>query len=612
MEDRLPRKLAAILYADVAGYSRLTGEDEDATHRTLGEYLDFIATTIQSHRGQVMHYAGDAVLAKFDAVLDAVSSAVTIQSELNARNHDVHDGGKLQFRIGVNLGDVIEDRGDIYGDGVNIAARLESLAQPGGICISDSVRTALGNKLPLELECMGEQDVKNIAEPVKAFRTAIQQNSERVETEMPQKSVESPDKPSIVVLPFSNMNDDPEQEYFVDGITEEIITGLGRFREIIVVARGSSFLFKGQSLDPVEVASKLGVEYVLEGSVRKAGNRVRITTKLIEGKRGHQICSERYDRELDDIFAVQDDVSQRLVAMLAGQLEENSRARALRTNTNNLSAYDYWLRGKHYLGDWKGSKDEIVRAREMFERAIELDPGYAAAHAGLAGAYLVEFEKGWTTSPEAIGERALELARKAVTLDERDSWARFVLAIAYRDVKSNFELADAQVRTAIELNPNHYWNYCFKGWLSTCAGDLEEGIACGNEAIRRNPLLPDGCLYSMVFAEYLSGRYELAIETFGKMSHPDPECDACLAACYAQLGRDDEARRAAHDFRKRAGEKVKKAESWHAYWSSRLKFKDPAALEHLLEGMRKAGLSEQPTAEQATSNLVTTSPESSR
>jgi len=591
MEDRLPRKLAAILYADVASYSRLTGEDEDATHRTLGEYLDLISTTIQSHRGQVVHYAGDAVLAKFDAVLDAVSSAVTIQTELSARNHGVPHDGKLQFRIGVNLGDVIEDRGDIYGDGVNIAARLESLAQPGGICISESVRTALGNKLPLELECMGEQEMKNIAEPVKAFHASIQQSATSTQTETANRAVESPDKPSIVVLPFTNMSDDPEHEYFVDGITEEIITGLGRFREIIVVARGSSFLFKGQSVHPVEAASKLGVEYVLEGSVRKAGNRVRITIQLIDGRTGHQICAERYDRELEDIFAVQDDVSQRLVALLAGRLEETSRAQALRKSTANLSAYDYWLRGKHYLGDWKGSKDDVALARQMFERAIELDANYAAAYAGLAGAYLLEFENGWTTSQEAIGERALELARKAVALDERDSWVHLVLALAYRDVKANFELADAQVRTAIELNPNHYWNYCFKCWLSTCAGDLEEGISCGNEAVRRNPLLPDGCLSGIAIAEYLAGRYERAIETFGKMSNPDPECEACLAACYAQLGRDDEARVAADDFRKRAGEEVEKAESWHAYWSAMLKFKDPAALEHLLEGMGKAGLS---------------------
>ena len=592
MEDHLPRKLAAILYADVADYSRLTGEDEDATHRTLGEYLDLISTTIQSHRGQIMHYAGDAVLAKFDAVLDALSSAVTIQTDLGARNSDVPDEAKLRFRIGINLGDVIEDRGDIYGDGVNVAARLESLAQPGGICISDSVRIALGNKLPLEFECMGEQEVKNIAEPVKVFRATIQQNPAGTKTDTPQNSVESSEKPSIVVLPFANMSDDPEHEYFVDGITEEIITGLGHFREIIVVARGSSFLFKNQSVDAVEAAGKLGVEYVLEGGVRKAGDRVRITTQLINGKTGFQLWAERYDRVLEDIFAVQDDVSQRIVAMLSSRLEEDSQKRALRKSTTNLSAYDYWLRGKHYLGDWKGSEDDVLRAREMFEHSIELDPEYAAAYAGLASVYLEEFNHGWTTSLEETGARALELARKAVALDERDSYAHFVLAAVYRNVKSNFELADAQVRIAIELNPNYYWNYCFKCWLSTFAGDLEEGISCGNEAIRRNPLLPDNCLVGIVFAEYFAGRYKRAIESFSKMLHPTVATQACIAACYTHLDRDDEARALAEDVRNSLTKKYTtlNEKSWQRYWLGALPLKDPKGLEPLFKDLRKAGL----------------------
>ena len=516
---------------------------------------------------------------------------MTIQTELSERNGNIPSDSRLQFRIGINLGDVIEDRGDIYGDGVNIAARLESLAQPGGICISESVRTALGNKLQLQLECMGEQEVKNIAEPVKAYRTALDRGTERQKAVASARRTDSEERPSIAVLPFKNMSGDADDEYFADGITEEIITGLGRFREILVVAKGSSFTFKGRSVDPVEAAGKLGVGYILEGSIRKAGNRVRITIQLIDGGNGHQVCAERYDRELEDIFEVQDDVAQRLVGMLAGRLEEVSQARALNKATENLSAYDYWLQGKYYLGDWGGSWDDIRKSREMFERASELDPGYAGAYAGQAATYILEFERGWGEERDAASERALELARRAVALDERDSWSRFVLAVALRDVKADYELAEAQVRTAIALNPNHYWNYCFKCWLSTCAGDLEEGIYCGHEAIRRNPLLPDGCLTSIGFAEYLAGRYERAIETFRQMSALGPRDEACLAAAYAQVGRDEDARRAAEDFRKRAAEKLKKASSWEAYWSERLNFKDPAALEHLLDGMRKAGLS---------------------
>jgi tetratricopeptide (TPR) repeat protein len=278
--------------------------------------------------------------------------------------------------------------------------------------------------------------------------------------------------------------------------------------------------------------------------------------------------------------------------LLAGRIEEQGKARAMRKNTRNLSAYDFWLQGKYYLRDWKGSNEDIIKAREMFENAIELDADYAAAYAGLAGTYILEFENSWTDTPVETGQIALELARKAASLDDQDSWVHLVLALAYRDVKSDFELANAQVRTAIELNPNHYWNYCFKSWLSTCSGDLEEGIFCGNEAIRRNPLLPDGCLTSMVFAEYLSGRYDQAIETFGKMINPDFRVQACLAACYAQLGRHEDARRAAEEFRKCTGDKdkIELDENWNEFWSAMFKFKNPEAIDHLLEGMSKAGL----------------------
>ncbi|MFQ5756341.1 MAG: haloacid dehalogenase type II [Acidiferrobacterales bacterium] len=319
--DRLPRKLAAILYADVAGYSRLTGEDEDATHRQLSEYLDLISATVESHRGRVMHYAGDAVLAMFDAVVDAVSCATEIQDKLRERNQELSNGRKVHFRIGVNLGDVIEDRGDIYGDGVNVAARLERLGDPGGICISDAVRSAIGKKLNLDYEDLGEQEVKNIAKPVRAYRVTIGEK-EAPEVRAPgQPSLELPDKPSIAVLPFTNMSGDPDQEYFSDGITEDIITELSRFRELFVSTRNASFAFKGQSVDIVEVGAKLGVQFVAEGSVRKAGTRVRVTAQLVDAATGNHIWAERYDRELEDIFAVQDDISHTIVSTLAGRLK---------------------------------------------------------------------------------------------------------------------------------------------------------------------------------------------------------------------------------------------------------------------------------------------------
>jgi adenylate cyclase len=270
MNDRLPRKLSAILYADIAEYSRLTGDDEDATHRALTEYLDLVSSTIQSHRGEVMHYAGDAVLARFDAVVDAVSSAIDIQEQLKLRNSDLPDERKVQFRIGVNSGDVIEDRGDIYGDGVNVAARLEGLAEPGGICISDAVRIAIGNKLGLAYEDMGDQRVKNIAEAVRAYQIVMREEVMEVDP-LNLPSLELPDKPSIAVLPFTNMSNDPEQEFFSDGITEDIITALSKISSMLVIARNSTFVYKGKAVDVKQVGRDQGVRYVLEGGLRKAG-----------------------------------------------------------------------------------------------------------------------------------------------------------------------------------------------------------------------------------------------------------------------------------------------------------------------------------------------------
>jgi TolB-like protein len=287
--DRLPRKLAAILYADVAGYSRLTGDDEDATHRTLSEYLDLISSSVESHHGRIMHYAGDAVLAMFNAVIDALACASAIQEDLKTRSEGSPEGRRLKFRIGLNLGDVIEDRGDIYGDGVNIAARLESLAEPGGICISGTVYDAIGNKLPIQYEFMGEQQVKNIEKPVRAYRVLQDTNEDMEAVSSGPLTLESPDKPSIAVLPFTNMSGDPEQEYFSDGITEDIITELSRFPTLFVIARHSSFAFRAQTFDVKEIGGKLGVRYIVEGSVRTAGDRMRITAQLIDVETGNHI-----------------------------------------------------------------------------------------------------------------------------------------------------------------------------------------------------------------------------------------------------------------------------------------------------------------------------------
>lgn len=587
MDDRLPRKLAAILYADVAGYSRLTGADEDATHRRLSTYLDLIASTIDMANGKVMHYAGDAVLARFDAVVDAVCCATDVQFQLATRNADLDDDRKVEFRVGINLGDIIEDRGDIYGDGVNVAARLESLATPGGICISEAVRTALGGKLNLDYESLGEQQVKNIAEPVRAFLIRGIGTKHCASIAMP--AAAETDRASIVVLPFKNMSSDPDNDFFAEGIGEEIMTILGRYGEIVLASRGSAHEVSNETSDPAEAADRLGVKFALNGSVRRAGDRVRIVATLVDGESGRQVWSETYDHVLEDIFELQDEVAQKIVVTLVGKIERADLERSLQKHTN-LSAYECVLRGRHYFGDWKGSEEDLRRAREMFERAIELDPRYAAAYSGLASVCHQECKYGWSDEPEASGDKCIELARRAIELDAHDSFAHLLLSSAYWRFKRNFELARSQYEKAVELNPNYYWTYCYGCWFSASYGDLEASMICGKEAIRRNPMLPDGCLESLGFTEYLAGRYQNAIATIGQINQITPSSYACLAASYAQLGQVDDAQKVAAECVDHEGECARDITDWRRFWNDYIDFRDQAPVEHLIEGLDKAGL----------------------
>jgi len=416
VEERLPRKLAAILYADVAGYSRLTGEDEDATHRRLAEYLDRIAAIIERHGGRVMHYAGDAVLAMFEAVIDALTCAAQVQSDLKTRNEDLPDERKIEFRIGVNLGDVIEDRDDIYGDGVNVAARLESLAVPGGICISESVHTAVGNKLPFDYNFLGEQEVKNIAQPVSAYHAHLKSDAVLPEPRgaprrvkqmqravtvavvvvlvvvggalswfkpwKPREELASiermafplPDKPSLAVLPFTNMSDDAKQEYFVDGMTEDLITDLSKLSGLFVISRNSTFTYKGKAVEVRQVAEDLGVRYVLEGSVRRVGDQVRVNAQLVDATTGGQLWANRYDDQFDNIFALQDRMTKKIFAALAVNLSAAEQEKLGHKETYNIEAYDAFLKGWEHYRRW--TPEDFRIALSFFQRAIELDPQY--------------------------------------------------------------------------------------------------------------------------------------------------------------------------------------------------------------------------------------------
>ncbi len=376
------RRLAAILSADVVGYSRLMEEDEDGTLSVLQAHrAELIDPTIAAHRGRIVKLMGDGALVEFASVVDAVECAVAVQRGMAQRNANVPEDKRIDFRIGINLGDIIIEGTDIYGDGVNVAARLQELAAPGGIALSATAHEHAMAKVDVGFRDGGEHELKNITKPVRIYHWSddASPQADMADTE---SSLPLPDKPSIAVLPFDNMSGDPEQEFFADGLTEDIITELSRFRSLFVIARTSSFAFKGQSVNVGEIGRKLGVQYVVEGSIRKAGDQVRITAQLVEAETGNHIWAERYDRELADIFAVQDEVVQAIVGTLVGRLAKAGAERALRKSGENLTAYDLVLRGKHYLE--RGSKDDVLEARAIFEQALELDPNHARAYIGLA------------------------------------------------------------------------------------------------------------------------------------------------------------------------------------------------------------------------------------
>jgi adenylate cyclase len=439
-EDRLPRKLAAIFYADVVGYSRLIGEDEEGTHRQLKSMFEVVAASINTYGGSVVKYAGDAVLAQFPTVTDALASAADVQQTLFERNRELPDERKIQFRIGVNLGEVIVDGDDIHGDGVNVAARLEGLAEPGGICISDSVKSAVGKKLHIEYESLGEQQVKNIADPVRAYHARLQPGATlpeptgvakpqtpsrgrlvagaavialvvgsgllvwfkpwapEIEPALDHQTERPPiEKPSIAVLPFNNVSGDPEQDYFSDGISEDIITDLSRVSGLKVIDRNSSFTYKGKAVKLQQVGKDLGAQYVLLGSVRRAGNRVRITTQLAKAADGYQLWADRYDREQGDIFALQDEITEKIISALLIKLSGNERDLLTSRPTRNFEAYDVFLQGQRHFK--VANKEDNLLAQGRYRQAIELDPGFGRAYGAYAVALAFSFARGWSDRP---------------------------------------------------------------------------------------------------------------------------------------------------------------------------------------------------------------------
>jgi TolB-like protein/tetratricopeptide (TPR) repeat protein len=588
-QERVQRRLAAILAADVVGYSRLMEQDEAGTLATLKarrkEVLEPLCT---QHHGRIFKVTGDGVLVEFGSAVNAVQCAVELQREMAAASGDLPDARRIVLRVGVNLGDVMIDGGDLYGDGVNIAARLERIAEPGSVLVSGTAFDYVRNKVTARFEELGPQALKNIDEPVRVYRLT---DTPRVQ--VPTAQTPS-DKPSIAVLPFVNMSGDPAQDYFAEGIAEDIIMDLSRFRSLLVISRPSSFTYKGRSVSAQTVGRELSVQYVVEGSLRRAGNRVRVTAQLIDAETGNHLWGERYDRDAEDIFSVQDEVTQSIVATVAGRLDDAGGERALRKRSGQLSVYDILLQGRYFLN--RSSKNDILHARELYEQALGMEPNNARAHVGLAWTHYFEARYGWTENATAAARHAFEIASKAVELDSRDSEAHLALACTSLQAQSNFDLAASQVENAIKLNPNDCYNYCFKSWLLTCSGDPGGGIVCAHEALRRNPLLPDGCLHGIGFAEYVAGRYEQALSTFGQMSPSRPlEICAFVAACYVELGRSDDARLQVEEFLHRAASELtvsplQNATTWRAYWAMHAPLKDMAQLDRFLDSLRKAGL----------------------
>lgn len=550
--EPLPRRLAAILYADVAGYSRLTGADEDATHRLLSACLDLLSETVIAHRGTVMHYAGDAVLARFDAVLDALRCAIAIQAELATRNQGLPDHRKLRFRIGVNLGDVIEDRGDIYGDGVNVAARLETLAEPGGVCISESVRTAVGGRLMLGYEYLGAQHVKNISEPIKAYRVLLDETVEvKPENHEPESpTLRRPDKPSIAVLPFENLSADGQQEYFADGVTEDIITALSNVQSFFVIARNSTFTYKGKAVDVKRVGRELGVHYVMEGSVRKAGRRVRVTAQLLDAATGQHIWADRYDGDLEDIFDLQDQITTTVVGAIEPYINRAEFERIKQKRPDSLDAYDLTLRGLQAMNELK--PESTANARELFIEAIEADPEYARAYVCASWCYRRHVQLRGMTLSESETRECIRLADAAIKLDDTDPYVMWQVAMTRMLVERDLETSEPLIAQSLAINANSTRAWSASAYLRSMLGEPNAAIECAERAIRLSPLdpsmwVPHGLIAN---AKFQLGDYQEAV-SFARKSirlHPyNLPVHHVLVASYAQLGRLDEARNALSD-----------------------------------------------------------------
>ncbi len=623
---KVKRKLAAIFSADVKGYSRLMGDDEVATIRTLEEYREVMSMHIERQGGRVVDSPGDNLLAEFSSVVDAVESAVEVQRHLKTKNAELPENRKMEFRIGINIGDVIEEGERIYGDGVNIAARIESLADAGGICISGTAFDQVKNKLNLGYEFRGKHDVKNIEEPVRVYKVLMEpEEAGKVIGEVsprtrqwqkaaiaslvviiivagvlaiwnfylgrPSKEPASSDrmaftqlhKPSIAVLPFVNMSRDPEQEYFSDGMTEDLITDLSKISGLFVIARNSVFTYKGKPVKVEEVGRDLNVQYVLEGSVRKAGNRVRISAQLIEATTKRNLWAERYDRDLEDIFALQDEVTEKIVAALSVKLTEDEQKRLLRKYTDDMKAYDYYLRGLEYY--YRMTEEANIQARQMLERAVDSDPEFATAYAYLGLTHWADWALWRSQEPQTL-ELAFELAKKAIALDDQQPEGHALLGEIYL-WKKQYEQSIAEMNKAIAIDPNAFDGFARLASVFNFSGRPDEAIEFMNKAMKLNPVYPVWYPFNIGHAYFLKGQYEEAIVIMKRVIDRNPNFlppYAFLAVSYVELKQEKEAHSVATE--------LKRLNPNHSFVDSlkRIPYKDEAILERIFYNLRKAGV----------------------
>jgi adenylate cyclase len=627
----MERRLAAILTADVVGYSRLVGIDEAGTLSALKAHREeLIEPKIAEHNGRIVKLMGDGLLAEFPSAVEAVLCAVQIQHMMAERNAPVSEDHRISFRIGINIGDVVVEDDDIYGDGVNLAARLENLSEPGGICVRRNVRNQVRDKLDIEFEDLGELEVKNIARPVRAFRVVLDAKSAALVTPVIRKppkptraswltaaagvvalivvalallwwqpwapdvqpaSVANmafplPEKPSIAVLPFENLGADPDQEYFVTGVTESIVTELSRFHNLFVIAQNSASTFKEKPVTIREVSEALGVQYVLTGTVQRSQDSIRINTKLIDALTGRHLWAERYDRDPADLFAVQDDVTKQIVATLAtqeGLLADAWQERIERKGTDSLKAYELDLRGWVATKNW--TKKEFSRADELFEQAIAADPGYARPYANLAMSIVWQVYSNFL--PEEALDRAVELAKQAITRDDGEAWGHWALGAAYLKL-GHFDQAIAEYEKALALNPNDADVLAETAFALAWVGRPEDGVANALAAIRLNPRHPDYYLWALGVAYYDARNYEQAAVTLASRKSPNLKSNLYLAAAYGQMGRSSEAKVVIDAIL------AENPDSSIELWGTAQPYRIESDMEHYIEGLRNAGLPEHP------------------